>query len=118
MTEVVARPLPASQDDALAEFARLLAERNRQLEHALSSRVVIEQAKGMLAERYSLSVDESFELLRRAARSNRLRIHDLADRVLRSEETPVEVLALLQEPPHREHQRVAAGAGNNLHRRR
>lgn len=49
-----------------------------QLQHALNSRVLIEQAKGLLAERLKISVAEAFELLRRAARSRNRRLSDLA----------------------------------------
>ena len=38
-------------------------ERAEQLQHALESRIVVEQAKGMLAERYSLTPDEAYELI-------------------------------------------------------
>jgi AmiR/NasT family two-component response regulator len=68
--------------DPLRAVARALLERNRQLEHALQSRIAIEQAKGMLAERFSLPPDEAFELIRRAARDHRIRVHDLARRVV------------------------------------
>ena len=68
-----------------------LMERNAQLEAALQSRVVIEQAKGVLAERFALDVATSFSLLRGAARSNRVRIHDLARAVVESPETPAEI---------------------------
>ncbi|MDQ1462724.1 MAG: hypothetical protein QOI08_4208, partial [Actinomycetota bacterium] len=33
-----------------------------QLQHALTSRIVVEQAKGMLAERYTLTPEEAYEL--------------------------------------------------------
>lgn len=78
----------------LLELVCALLERNQQLEYALSSRVAIEQAKGILAERLRLSPDEAFEVLRRAARSNRTRIHDLAQRVIESPTTPPEIEAV------------------------
>jgi AmiR/NasT family two-component response regulator len=77
----------AGDGDAITAVARALLERNRQLEQALQSRVVIEQAKGMLAERLSLAPDEAFELLRRAARNHRMRVHDLARRVVEKRDT-------------------------------
>ena len=71
------------------EVERLRAE-NSQLVQALESRVVIEQAKGVLGERYRITLDASFELLRHAARSNRMDIHELASRVTSHPETPPE----------------------------
>ncbi|WP_410661839.1 ANTAR domain-containing protein [Amycolatopsis sp. lyj-112] len=49
-----------------------------QLQIALNSRVVIEQAKGVLAERGSLTMDEAFTRLRGHARANNLRLTELA----------------------------------------
>jgi hypothetical protein len=80
----------------LVELTGILARRCAQLQHALESRVVIEQAKGVIAERFSLDPDAAFEPLRRAARSNRVRLHDLAFRVIDSAETPPELLAQLE----------------------
>ncbi|WP_030017236.1 GAF and ANTAR domain-containing protein [Streptomyces monomycini] len=57
------------------------AERT-QLQHALSSRVVIEQAKGMLAERWTTTVDEAFTVFRAYARAHRRRLPDLARQVV------------------------------------
>ena len=39
---------------------------------------MIEQAKGVLAERYGIEIETAFALLRRTARSKRMRIHVLA----------------------------------------
>jgi GAF domain-containing protein len=49
-----------------------------QLQTALNSRVLIEQAKGVIAERLQLSVDDAFALLRGAARRQNRRLSDLA----------------------------------------
>lgn len=51
---------------------------NEQLNHALTSRIVIEQAKGMIAERLGLSVEQGFVTLRRHARNHNRRLADLA----------------------------------------
>jgi ANTAR domain len=76
--------------ERLLELTSVLAGRASQLQEALDSRIVIEQAKGILAERYRIDVDDAFRILRRAARSNRMRIHDLAARVVSSPQTPPE----------------------------
>jgi GAF domain-containing protein len=49
-----------------------------QLQTALTSRVVLEQAKGMLAQRAGLSMDQAFQLMRAYARSNNRRLSDVA----------------------------------------
>ena len=72
----------------LTELVRELLERNRQLQHALDSRIVIEQAKGVLAERLGMTPDEAFELIRRAARRERITIRELAREVVDTKETP------------------------------
>ena len=55
-----------------------LLERTLQLQTALDSRVVIEQAKGILAERHHIDTQEAFERMRLEARSRRTKLHDLA----------------------------------------
>src|SRR4051812_14289645 len=59
-----------------------LADLNEQLETALTSRVVIEQAKGMLAERRGISVEEAFQLLRKHARDHNASLQDVASAVV------------------------------------
>jgi AmiR/NasT family two-component response regulator len=80
-----------TQTEALAELeARVaaLAEENAQLRVALESRIVIEQAKGVLMERLDLPADAAFELLRAAARSSRTKIHAVAAEVVATRVTP------------------------------
>ncbi|WP_026424396.1 GAF and ANTAR domain-containing protein [Actinokineospora inagensis] len=55
-----------------------------QLQSALDSRVVIEQAKGVLAERKGIRLTESFQELRRLARNHNLKIAQVAEEVVRS----------------------------------
>ena len=57
----------------------------RQLQDALSSRIVIEQAKGVLAERAGVHVDAAFELLRTFARRNGLQLSEVARKVVARE---------------------------------
>ena len=55
---------------------------NEQLNNALNSRIVIEQAKGIVAERRSLDMEEAFAALRNHARNHNLRLADVARRVI------------------------------------
>jgi GAF domain-containing protein len=67
----------------LLKRARSTAEKlSAQLQTALNSRVTIEQAKGMLAERRGTSVDHAFELMRAFARHNRRRLNEVAGAVV------------------------------------
>ena len=52
--------------------------RGRPLRAALNSRIIIEQAKGKLAERYNLAMDQAFTLLRDHARQTNQRLTDTA----------------------------------------
>ncbi|HYD09980.1 MAG TPA: GAF and ANTAR domain-containing protein [Acidimicrobiales bacterium] len=51
---------------------------NEQLQHALDARVVVEQAKGMIAADLNVGVDVALEKLRRFARSHQLKLHEVA----------------------------------------
>lgn len=53
-----------------------------QLHSALNSRIVIEQAKGALAQSGGISLVEAFNVLRARARSDRRRLVDVAEEVL------------------------------------
>ena len=53
-----------------------------QLQTALTTRVVIEQAKGFIAATRGITTDEAFELLRTYARRHSEKIHDAARRVI------------------------------------
>ncbi|MEU6549766.1 ANTAR domain-containing protein [Streptomyces sp. NPDC046915] len=97
---------PAPDDAAELSLAQALADaaavglQNRraytgyrtlsgQLQRALSSRVRIEQAKGMLAERWGTGADEAFTVLRQYARRRRLPLDGVVRSVLeRSAEHP------------------------------
>ena len=66
------------QERALSQRTVLV----EQLQFALTSRVVIEQAKGVLAERCRVDMGEAFTMLRKHARNNNLRLADVAKGVV------------------------------------
>lgn len=53
-----------------------------QLQHALVSRVVIEQAKGKLSEQLRMDVGVAFELMRSYSRANRTKLHRVAQQIM------------------------------------
>jgi GAF domain-containing protein len=66
------------QERALREHSLLTG----QLQAALNSRVVIEQAKGMLSEYLNVTVSDSFELLRTYAREHNRKLSEVASEVV------------------------------------
>jgi GAF domain-containing protein len=62
---------------------------NDQLNHALNSRIVIEQAKGMVAERLGLNMERAFTTLRGHARNHNLRLVDVAQGVISGTVAPL-----------------------------
>ena len=65
-----------------ARAADRAQELNVQLQHALDSRVVLEQAKGFVAYRRGVSLGEAFQLIRGHARQNRQRLGDVAQQIV------------------------------------
>jgi hypothetical protein len=82
-------PLPAVDVTNEPQEAERLAVTVAQLEHALASRVRVEQAIGVLAERHRLHPREAFDLLRRAARSRGSRVTEMAQDVVASAANPL-----------------------------
>ena len=93
----------AEDDVTSVALQRLLAvtgasfEQRAHLQRALDSRIVIEQAKGILSERLRLTLPEAFGVMRRAARGNRMKLHDLARAVVDQPDTPTPILAALRD---------------------
>jgi GAF domain-containing protein len=87
---LVEQDLPLGQGMADIAAIALLHERTvreahgvvEQLQGALSSRVMIEQAKGVLAERAHIGVDAAFARLRAYAREHNLRLSNVARDVI------------------------------------
>lgn len=87
-----------SAGQALADMATIAVLQSRamreanvvadQLQHALQSRVAIEQAKGMLAEQAGIGMDEAFRRLRGYARDHSRRLGDVAEQVVRADLPP------------------------------
>jgi GAF domain-containing protein len=94
-------PEPITEEDqrlaqALADVATIgiLQQRSvqqgnlvgEQLQQALNSRVIIEQAKGVLAERTGADMTKAFAALRTHARQNNMKLTEVAASVVRGEE--------------------------------
>ncbi|WP_326594923.1 GAF and ANTAR domain-containing protein [Streptomyces sp. NBC_01803] len=91
-------PAPLSDQDitlaqALADIATIAILQQRtldhsqveraQLQHALTSRIVLEQVKGILAERWHVSLDDAFATFRGYARAHNLQLASLAREIAR-----------------------------------
>ena len=97
-------PLPQADlalGQALADVATIgiLQERairrgevlNEQLQSALTSRVVIEQAKGVLAQHHGVGMDVAFDRLRRYTRAHNLRLAEVARQLATSQLDPAAI---------------------------
>ncbi len=96
---------PGDQAAPASEAGKLRATIS-QLEHALATRIRVEQAIGVLAERHRIKPREAFEQLRDAARSRGRKVIDIAGDVVASATNP-----LLQLPDELSRPRSAARRG-------
>jgi hypothetical protein len=71
---------------------------NQQLQTAFTTRLIIEQAKGIIAERARIDMDQAFHLLRAQARRTNRRLADLAGAVIDGAST-TEVLGTRSQDP-------------------
>ncbi len=83
------------QDRAATDANRLSA----QLQGALSSRITIEQAKGTIAERAGVGMDEAFTRLRSYARARNAKLTDVAEALV-TRALPVGEMDILTDPGH------------------
>ena len=116
-----AMPTVADQAQAAASFdggeapdPRKLEQTVAQLEHALTARVRVEQAIGVLAERHRLRPRQAFELLRSVARAQGRRVLEMATEVVESATNPLlRIPEELAKPPmvRRRGRRLGPDAG-------
>jgi hypothetical protein len=81
-------PKPPTQPAVASEAGRLRATVS-QLEHALATRIRVEQAIGVLAERHRIKPRQAFEQLREAARNRGRKVFDIAGDVVASATNPL-----------------------------
>jgi hypothetical protein len=82
-------PIQAADDPAAASEASKLRATVGQLERALTARIRVEQAIGVLAERHRIQPRQAFEQLRTAARNRGRRVIDIAADVVASATNPL-----------------------------
>ena len=107
-------PAPAgslAREQPVADEARRLRTTVGQLEHALTARIRIEQAIGVLAERHRIRPRQAFEQLRAAARNRGRKVIDIATDVVASATNP-----LLQLPEELSRQRSGPRHARNPRR--
>ncbi len=80
---------PAGEQASVASEAGRLRATVGQLEHALATRIRVEQAIGVLAERHRIKPRQAFEQLREAARSRGRKVIDIAGDVVASATNPL-----------------------------
>jgi hypothetical protein len=83
------QPDPGAAGESPADEARRLRATVSQLQHALTARIRVEQAIGVLAERHRIRPRQAFEQLRSAARNRGRRVIDIAADVVASASNPL-----------------------------
>ncbi len=106
------QPDAAAADESPADEARRLRTTVSQLQHALTARIRVEQAIGILAERHRIRPRQAFEQLRSAARNRGRRVIDIAADVVASASNP-----LLQLPDELARPRSGPRQGGKQRRR-
>ena len=81
------------------QATRDAAIREGQLQHALTSRISIEQAKGMLAERNTIDMDEAFSSLRTYSRNNNRGLTSVAEAIVAGTIAVDTIIARRPPPP-------------------
>jgi len=66
-----------------------------QLQRALDSRIIIEQAKGIVAQAYDVDVNDAFKLIRAYSRAQSVRLADFAHRLVTSKDTVEELRSVM-----------------------
>jgi ANTAR domain len=102
---------PVPREQHVADEAHRLRTTVGQLEHALTARIRIEQAIGVLAERHRIRPRQAFEQLRAAARNRGRKVIDIAADVVASATNP-----LLQLPEELSRQRSGPRHARNPRR--
>jgi hypothetical protein len=110
-SQPAARQARAHRELPMEEEAHRLRTTVGQLEHALTARIRIEQAIGVLAERHRIRPRQAFEQLRSAARNRGRRVIDIASDVVASATNP-----LLQLPEELSRQRSPRHAARSPRR--
>jgi AmiR/NasT family two-component response regulator len=114
--EALSGPVDPVQENLAVQLRRLLAvtrasfEQRAQLQQALNTRIIVEQAKGVLAERFHVRPEAALGLLRGAARSNRMPLRELAREVVDKSETPPAIIVRIQEALGDRYRRPGGGA--------
>ena len=73
---------------ALAAVALASAQTEEQLRSAIISRTLIGQAQGILMERYKMTAEQSFEVLRRVSQDGNIKVREVAQRLIDTGEIP------------------------------